>query len=133
MECIDANILLRFLLNDHPTQSQRVKALFETAQKKNKQYWTTHVIIMEVIFVLESYYEIPRSVISESVKKIIGLDCVCIEEPTLVLEALDLYERKHIDFVDAYTAVRMKHRACSTIISFDRDFDKIEWIQRIQP
>lgn len=133
MYCIDANVFLRFLLNDHPTQSLQAKHFFETITNEKRSCWTTHEILMEVIFVLESYYEMPKSIICQAIRSILSFDWMTIEHQSIIEEALDIYETRNIDFVDAHTASCMKHANSPIIISFDKHFDRIPGIQRKEP
>jgi uncharacterized protein len=47
-------------------------------------------------------------------------------------QALDLYTTKNISFADAYNAAYMLSEEVSSIYSWDRDFDKIEGIVRLE-
>ena len=47
---------------------------------------------------------------------------------------LYIYSRKNnIDFIDAYNAAVMKHKNISSIYSYDKHYDKIPEIERLQP
>jgi len=49
------------------------------------------------------------------------------------LDALALYGRKNIDYIDAYNAVSMRRFGLTEIYSYDEDFDAIEGIRRKEP
>lgn len=40
---------------------------------------------------------------------------------------------QNIDYIDAYNAVFMKNNSCAQIFSYDKDFDRIENIKRMEP
>lgn len=44
-----------------------------------------------------------------------------------------IYARKNIDYIDAYNAVLMRRLSLKAIYSYDKDFDKIEGIDRLEP
>jgi predicted nucleic acid-binding protein len=44
-----------------------------------------------------------------------------------------LYVEKNISFADAYHAVVMQKLNLTEIVSFDRDFDKLPTLKRIEP
>ena len=47
--------------------------------------------------------------------------------------ALDLFVDLNIPYLDAYHAVAMDDLGCTQILSFDRDFDRIPGIERVEP
>ena len=56
-----------------------------------------------------------------------------LENKRTVMKALDLYASSGIDFVDALNVAHMQRLGIDTIISFDRDFDRIPNIHRRDP
>jgi predicted nucleic acid-binding protein len=52
----------------------------------------------------------------------------------LYLEALDIYaQHPALDFVDALCVVHMQHAGIDELLSYDRDFDRIGGINRVEP
>ena len=45
----------------------------------------------------------------------------------------DIFEANNIDFIDAYNAALMSYKGISTIYSYDKHYDSIPKIKRIQP
>ena len=45
----------------------------------------------------------------------------------------DLYVNLNISFADAYHVVLMQQRSISDIVSFDREFDRVPGIRRVEP
>ncbi len=52
---------------------------------------------------------------------------------SLYYQAFDLYVTKNISFADAFNAAYMLAEKVPNIYSWDRDFDKIEGIVRLEP
>ncbi len=50
-----------------------------------------------------------------------------------ILRALDLFASTNLDFADALSVAHMERMKLTTIISYDRDFDKVSGIQRKEP
>ncbi len=69
----------------------------------------------------------------EKVSVIEGTESLFIPDKDLVADALVLYARKNIDYIDAYNAVFMKYEGLSEIYSYDEDFGSLEEIQRKEP
>jgi predicted nucleic acid-binding protein len=51
----------------------------------------------------------------------------------MYLRALDLYVAMNIDFVDALSVAQTERAKVTTILSFDRDFDRVPGITRQGP
>jgi predicted nucleic acid-binding protein len=63
-----------------------------------------------------------------------------IELPGIVLpskrrlrETFDLYVTLNLPFADAYHVILMRQMKLTNVISFDRDFDRVPGITRIEP
>jgi predicted nucleic acid-binding protein len=86
-----------------------------------------------VVFTLQSYYKIPRQQIRELVLPIISLRGLQLPGKSVYYRAFDLYVSKNISFADAYNAAYMLSEKVSHVYSWDRDFDKIDGLTRIEP
>jgi predicted nucleic acid-binding protein len=56
-----------------------------------------------------------------------------VQDRRAVLKALNLYASTTLDFGDAYIAASMDRMGSRTVYSFDRDFDRIKGIRRLEP
>ena len=133
MKFIDTNIFIRFLTNDIPEKADACENLFREAAKKNESFFTTEMVIAEIIWVLESYYELPKKEVQEMVEKILITPFLFCPQKDLILNALSLYGDKNIDYIDAYNASILKEQGIKEVYSYDRHFDKINWVNRIEP
>lgn len=57
---------------------------------------------------LLSYYKVPKAEVVEKVSVILGTESLFIPDKDALADALVLYARKNVDFIDAYDAVFMK-------------------------
>jgi predicted nucleic acid-binding protein len=130
---VDTNIFLRYLTKDDPVQFPRCRTLFKKAQEGEVLLVTSTLVIAEMIWTLTSFFHIPKDQIIEKISIIIGSEAVQISDKDLLAEALVLYARKNIDFIDAYHAVLVKKLHLPEIYSYDRDFDRIAGLKRLEP
>lgn len=121
---IDTNIFLRFLLADNKKQHRLAKKLFQKAEKGKISLWTTDIVILEIIWTLDSFYHLPVLEIQNSVSSLMALKNLKIKNKKLLLQALDYFVNKKVDFADAYNFLLAKVEK-KKIVSFDRDFDKL--------
>jgi predicted nucleic acid-binding protein len=58
---------------------------------------------------------------------------VAHEAPTSLRRVFDLYVDLNIAFADAYHVVLMKQKGIDVVVSFDREFDRVAGISRVEP
>lgn len=131
---IDTNIFLRYLTNDDPVKTEQIEKLFKQAERKRFTLLTSQLVIAELIWTLESYYRLQPLLIEEMLLKIINTPFIEIPNEDLILQALDLYVTKNIDFFDAYNAIFMRESGLAQIYTYDtKHFKRIEWVEVFQP
>jgi predicted nucleic acid-binding protein len=126
---LDANVLIRHLTGDPPEIAARATRFLERADA----LMLPDVIVSEVVYVLESFYEAPREQVATAVRAILAFRPVGVVDPQLLLRAIELYEVESIDFADAYLVACAESAGVAEIVSFDRDFDRIHSVNRIEP
>jgi predicted nucleic-acid-binding protein len=126
---LDTNVLIRHLTGDPPAQARRAHAFLATAD----ELLVPDLIVAEVVYVLESFYDVERERVAELVRAVIGFPAVIVVDAPLLLRALEVYEIDRIDFAEAYLAASAEASGVNTIASFDRNIDGIATVQRIEP
>lgn len=130
---VDTNIFLRYLTADDPKKFEECRKLFKRALEKKVVLLTSDMVIAELIWALHSFYKVSKEEIIEKVSIIINTQNLKIPNHGLIAETLALFSEKNIDYIDAYNAVFMNNNSCDQIYSYDKDFDVIENIKRMEP
>lgn len=130
---VDTNIFLRFLLADHPQQSPACKKLFEKAQTGKAKLVTLPIVIAEIAWVLSSFYKEPVKEVARKLRIILLFEGLEVPYRDALLSATQVFESGGIDFIDAYVASWLRTEGLDRIYSYDKDFDKVEGIKRIEP
>lgn len=130
---VDTNIFLRYLTKDDPSKYEKCREMFKRAMKGEIAITTSGMVIAELVWTLLSYYKVPKAEVIEKVSVIVGTKNLSIPEKHIVADALVLYARKNIDFIDAYNAVFMRYHGLREIFSYDEGFELMEDIQRREP
>jgi predicted nucleic acid-binding protein len=130
---VDTNVFLRYLAKDDLSKYERCRAMFKRALEGEIAISTSGMVIAELIWTLLSYYKVPKADVIEKVSVILGTENLLIPDKDVLADALVLYARKNIDFIDAYNAVFMKYQDIREIYSYDEDFETIEDIERKEP
>ncbi|MGF1525859.1 MAG: PIN domain-containing protein [Candidatus Competibacterales bacterium] len=95
MSLVDANIVLRYLLDDHVELSQRAVDILE------QQTVTLPIeAACEVVYVLQKVYEVGRDTIAEQLAMLVQNELVSVDKPAAFFSALECYSRSGLDFVD---------------------------------
>ena len=126
---IDTNVLVRHLTNDPPDQAARATQMLRDAD----ELVLTDVTLAEVVYVLESYYRASREQIAGSIRSILAFEPIRTIDDRLLLRTTELYERLRMDFADAYVAAWAEATQLLAVASFDRDFDRLDTITRLEP
>jgi predicted nucleic-acid-binding protein len=95
MHAVDTNVLVRLLTNDDPEQTRRAAALF-----KKETIFIPKTVLLETEWVLRRLYRLDRNVVVNAFRKLSGLANVEIEQPLVIIQALQWCE-EGMDFADA--------------------------------
>jgi uncharacterized protein len=130
---LDTNIFLRHLLGDDPAQSPRATAYFQAIDQGLRKARISDIVVFEVVFTLERGYRRSKTEIQSAVLPLLELPGMLLPRKRKFREVFRLYIDKNISFADAYHAVMMRKLNLSEIVSFDRDFDRIPAVTRVEP
>lgn len=91
------------------------------------------LIVAETIYVLESFYQAPRSQVADAMRSLLAMDSVVAVDPALLLRAVEVYEMDRLDFAEAYLVAQAESTGVRDIASFDKAIDRVKTIRRIEP
>lgn len=113
---IDANVILRYLLGDHPQMSKEAEKVIKAGA------FTLPEVLAEVVYVLKGVYKVERTEIA--VTLIEFLDEIAIDNQEIMCEALFVFSETLLDFVDCILIAR--HRVLGdSVMSFDKKLNKM--------
>lgn len=117
------------MTGDPPAQARRATAYLRRAS----ELLLTDLIVAEVVYVLESFYEVKPQRVAELARAIIGFPTVAVVDEPLLLRALEVYEVERLDFAEAYLVASAEASGVGAIASFDREVDRLTTVQRVEP
>jgi predicted nucleic acid-binding protein len=126
---VDTNILVRHLTGDPPEQAAAAGAFLASA----RELLVPDLVVAELVYVLESFYEVERERAAELVRAILAFPAVLVTDAALLLRALEVYEVHGIDFAEAYLVANAELSGIGAVASFDRSIDRVPTIRRIEP
>jgi predicted nucleic acid-binding protein len=129
---LDANVLVRFLVQDVPPQAKAARKLVEQAESGALLLVVDPMIIAETVYVLTSFYKKPREAVADALMAFVQSDGVSVAEESRLVDALRRFQRSSVDFADAWLAATAAetHRE---VASFDRDLDRFADVKRFEP
>lgn len=89
---IDTNILMRYLLNDIPEQTDIAAEIIADGAQIYPE------VILEAVYVLSKIYEIPRKAVSDTLIAI--LDDISVERKEQIKKTLKLFRETKLDYID---------------------------------
>ena len=116
----DTNFLLRFYLNDIPTQASKAKRMVQAAKEGSILLVTDLIVICEMVWVMDSFYDLEKEVISEKITNLYRTPGVAVFNGDILPDALSIYVSKNIDFTDALVAISAAKNHIEYLASFDK-------------
>jgi predicted nucleic-acid-binding protein len=126
---VDTNILIRHLTGDPPSQASRATAFLRGAH----ELILTDLVLAEMVYVLESFYEVSRTGIASMARALLALPSIVAGDHDLLLRAVEIYEVDRLDFAEAYLVALAEMSDVKRVASFDRQIDRVKSVQRVEP
>lgn len=128
---MDANILLRFLRDDHKEYSRKARALIARSNAGEIVLDVSAVTVAEIFYTLKSVYHVDRRSAANTLTDVLNTPAFRLHEPQIVNDALRRVQLANVDFGDAYLAA-MAHSTNTGVASFDHDLGKFSDIQHMK-
>jgi predicted nucleic-acid-binding protein len=116
----DTNFLLRFYLDDIPAQALKAKRMVQAAKDGAFLLVTDLIVICEMVWVMDSFYDLEKEVIAEKITNLYRTPGVEVCNGDTLPDALSIYVTKNIDFTDAVVASSALKNHIEYIASFDK-------------
>jgi predicted nucleic acid-binding protein len=130
---LDTNIYVRHLTQDHPDYSPRATAYLARVERGELQVRTFDTVVFETVYVLQHSYHQPKAAIRDALLPLLELPGIVLPGKRRFRRVFDLYVDLNISFSDAYHAVLMERLKMTEAVSFDREFNRIQGITRVEP
>jgi predicted nucleic-acid-binding protein len=132
MITIDTNVFLRWLLDDDKRKSEATTRLLKRAEKGEVEIWVPDLVIAEIAWVLRSFYKIRPHAVAEMIEPVVNAPMIDFENRDRLRQAVALYHAHQVDFTDCYIAAAAAERGLESVVSYDRDFDRLP-VKRVEP
>ncbi len=136
MKFVDTNIFLRYLTGDDERKAQACFNLFQRVKVGQEKITTCQAVMTEIVYVLSSrqLYNLSPADIATRLRPIILLKGFYLPNKRMYLRALDIYANySKLDFEDALIAAYLEKEKYHGLYSYDRGFDELSQVKRVEP
>jgi|SRR3989344_584312 len=131
MYFLDTNIFLRVLAKDDERSFGECKKILDKVKRGEIDGVTANLVLVEVLWTLESYYGWNKKRVVRSLRSIVSLGGLRIVDGYTPDAALGKYGAKGVKFVDAMIAsIEEIWVKDWVVVSYDRDFDKLGVVRK---
>ena len=120
MNAVDTNILVRFLIQDDKAQVTRVNKLLASAEQDKEALYVPLLVVLELIWVLQSVYEVDRKDIILAISTLLQMPVLEFEKQTTLREFLISAEKFRGDLSDILISHSALTSSCKTVLTFDK-------------
>ena len=120
MRGLDTNVLVRFLVQDEPLQAQLAELDISKAVARNERILIQPVVLCELVWVLETAYDIRRVEVAETLERILRTAQFEIPRKEAVWGALSDYRSGKADFADYFIGRANAEDGADETMTFDR-------------
>ena len=132
MKGIDTNILVRFLVGDDKVQTKAVYGIFKKAETVKNELFVPLLVVLELIWVLESVYDISRKEILVSIGELLLMPVLQFEHQSLLQRFVRNALGSSYDLSDLLIAQSAKKQGCDVVLTFDKKAAKYKLFELVQ-
>jgi predicted nucleic-acid-binding protein len=115
---LDTNVLVRYIMQDDPSQSTRATALIESLTIDHPGFIGV-VSVIELYWVLSSCYELTKDQVGQALNALLRAREIVIDRADQVLRALRVFETGKADFADCLIERTAASAGCEQTMTFD--------------
>ena len=124
MTAVDTNFLVRFLVGDDPKQSKTVYNILKEVEEQKSSLHVPILVVLELIWVLGSAYEISRKDILNSLDQLLLMPIFSFECLDAIQQFIQDSVSSNYDLSDLLIAHTAQDAGCDSILTFDRKASK---------
>lgn len=121
MRAVDTNVVVRLLTRDDARQTARAEAFVA------KGAWVSHIVLVEVVWVLDSVFELPHKQLATTVDMLLNHRDLVLQDPEVVVAALARFRRRpKLGFSDCMVLESARKAGHLPLATFDKELSKLD-------
>jgi len=129
---VDTNVLVRYLVADHPQQAKVARERLAELSTDRPGFICREVMI-ELVWVLRRAYGFSREQVCREVEELLATEELEIEAAHDTARAIHRYRRGDADFADFMILGAAQRTGASTVWTFDRSMARLEGVSLLDP
>lgn len=117
---VDTNYFVRFMIGDESQHQEIAAKLFDDGLSGKVKLFTSLIVFFEIYWVLKSKYKLSKVVLINSLKSILGMSFVKLDEREILYKSIDIYNQTNLDLEDSYTLALVKSNKSNNLATFDQ-------------
>jgi len=120
MIALDTNVIVRFLVRDDEKQAALVYARFKKAEASRERLFVPLLVVLELIWVLDSAYDMSREKILGSIADLRQMPILEFESDGVLEHLLSSAKGQKADLADLLIAHAAEAAGCEAALTFDK-------------
>ena len=118
MATFDTNVVVRLVVEDDEDQSRLAETAWRSALAKDGVF-VPKVVLVETAWVLRTAYRFDSPTVAKTLRRLLEVEGVEIEDEVQVRQALALFEQGSADFADYVILESARHGSALPVRTFD--------------
>lgn len=128
---LDSNVWIRYLMRDKEESYRSCLQLMEIIEQGKIRPYISTIVLLEIYWVLTSYYKIAKSEAQKDIEKICTLRGLVIVEKTNFREAFAMHKKIHVKLSDCLIATQIGKGI--VLCTYDTEFKKFPFLTSAEP
>lgn len=129
---IDTNVIVRYVVQDDPVQSNLAADLIEESCSARDPGYIPQIVLCELAWVLRGAYGYSRKQVGDVLRQLMVTESFEIEDHSLAWDALGAYFDGKADYADCLLCGRNRQRGCLTTFTLDQKASVLEGFSLLQ-
>lgn len=122
---LDTNVLVRYLVADHPQQSRAARQLIEVRCTEDSPARIDRVVLAELVWVLEGAYGYDRGLVVEVLEHMLRAAELEFDDIEVIWRAFRAYRDQGMDLADALIVYGNLEAGCEETFTFDQRMGRL--------
>ncbi len=132
MTGLDTNVVLRYLLQDDPVQTQQVNRIVDRRLGADNPGFISVAAVLEIVWVLRSLFRRSPKQIAAHIENLLAADRFVVQHEQPVFEAAYALKNGLGEFEDALIGALGAAGGCAQTVTFDRKAARLPSFKLIQ-
>ncbi|EIJ36572.1 PIN domain-containing protein [Thiothrix nivea] len=114
------NVLVRFLVQDDEKQAHISTQLLIDAEARKQPLFVSNVVVLELMWVLRSVYEVPRDAILDSLSELLSMVALEFQDSLSIRDFVSIAQNNTYDLADLLISQVARGKGCDTTLTFGK-------------